>query len=518
MAPTRIVVCSSKGDGYHGFALWLQHGLSPLMRHVIRVRRVADGCELPGSPRALEARALPELLRNAELVQTLRATAAAADEHALDELLASLQHGISEVRRVRAERRADDLEIAPPARLIRRAQRGSVKLRRALVIDDRLPDATRDAGSNAVLGHVRALMALGYRVEFVAARQIRTDAVPADGDLAKVHWHRAPAVTSVEDALRRNADRYEVIYLHRVSNASAYAGLARQCCPQAHLVYSVADLHHLRLTRQAQVHELPNLLARAEVAKRTELLAMRSVDAVITHSNAEAEYLAAEAPDARVHVVPWPVTAAPCNTSFSSRTGLAFIGSVGHEPNLDAVVWLLEQIMPRVWRRDPSITCRIVGAGWPDVLCGRLDRRVQVVGAVSDLSTLFDQVRLTVAPLRFGAGIKGKVLDSLAAGIPCVVTPTAAEGLALTPPLRALIGQSPDQLANLVWRLHKDAELNSKTAAVGLDLIARAFSNKQVRAALQGALKRSDVQPAVTPLRRCPSAAPQRCSHRRVGT
>jgi hypothetical protein len=147
------------------------------------------------------------------------------------------------------------------------------------------------------------------------------------------------------------------------------------------------------------------------------------------------------------------VTPTACNTSFAARAGLAFIGSVGHDPNLDAVVWLIEEIMPRVWRRDPSIICRIVGAGWPDMFRGHLDRRVQLVGAVPELATLFDQVRLTVAPLRFGAGIKGKVLDSLAAGVPCAMTEIAAEGLALTPPLRSLVGQTPDQLANLVWRL-----------------------------------------------------------------
>ena len=504
---------SHTGDGHHGFALWLQQGLSPLTRHVIRVRRVADGSELPGSPRVFEARALPEVLRSGELVPILRAAAVGADDDGLDELLHSLRRGISEVRQICAERRADDLEIAAPPRLLHRGQGEPIKQRRALIVDDRMPDGARDAGSNAVLGHMRALMALGYRVEFVPARQSRDDAVPADGDLAKVHWYRAPAVTSVEDVLRQNANRYEVIYLHRVSNASAYAGLARQWCPQAHLVYSVADLHHLRLARQAQVHDLPRLLARAEVVKQTELLAMRSVDAVITHSGAEAEYLAAAAPGVRVHVVPWPVTAAACNTSFASRTGLAFIGSVGHEPNLDAVVWLLEEIMPRVWRRDPSITCRIVGAGWPDVLSGHLDRRVQVVGAVAELATLFDQVRLTVAPLRFGAGIKGKVLDSFAAGVPCVMTPIAAEGLALSPSLQALIGQSPDQLANLIWRLHKDVELNAKSAAAGLDLIAREFSTKQVRQSLQAALIRSKLPDAASSPRQRPARRKIR-SHR----
>lgn len=358
------------------------------------------------------------------------------------------------------------------------------------MIDDRLPDAARDAGSNAVLGHMRALMTLGYRVEFVPARQSRTDAVPPDRDLAGVRWHRAPAVTSVEDVLRRNADAYELIYLHRLSNAMSYAGLARQWCPQAQIMYSLADLHHLRMARQAKLQALPQLLAQAESVKQSELLAMHGVDAVITHSTAEAEYLFDEAPKVPVHVVPWPLAATPCNAPLAARAGLAFIGSVARDPNVDAVVWLIEQIMPRVWRRDPSITCRIVGAGWPDLVRGRFDRRVQLVGAVPELATLFDQVRLTVAPLRFGAGIKGKVLDSFAAGVPCVMTEIAAEGLPLAPPLRSLVGQNPDQLANLIWRAHKDADFNAKAAAAGLDLIRTYHSEAAVSAALRVAARK----------------------------
>jgi glycosyltransferase involved in cell wall biosynthesis len=368
------------------------------------------------------------------------------------------------------------------------------KVRRALVIDDRLPDPTRDAGSNAVLGHMRPLMALGYHVEFVAARQSRNDVPPSDHDLARVRWHRAPAITSVEDVLRRNAGRYELIYLHRLSNASAYAGLARQWCPQAQIIYSVADLHHVRMQRQAELHKLPQLRARAEGIKQSELHAMRSVDAVLTHSHAEADYLLAQAPGVRTHVVPWPLARMPCNRPFTARSGLAFIGSVAHDPNVDAVVWLIEQIMPRVWRRDPSITCRIVGAGWPDLVRGRLDRRVVLTGAVPSLATLFDQVRLTVAPLRFGAGIKGKVLESFAAGVPCVMTPIAAEGLALAPVLRRLVGENPDQLANLIWRAHKDTEFSSEAAVAGLDLITREFGAEQVQSALQAVLLRPKAQ------------------------
>ena len=299
-----------KGDGHHGFALWLQHGLSPLAPHVVRVRRVGDGSELPGSPRLLEARDGTTLMHSTELLPAVHAAAhATPDEAALDEFLWSLQSGINHVRQLRAERRMTQVRTWASPRAPAPASRRPRACAGRWSSMTACPIAARDAGSNAMLGHIRALIALGYQVEFVATQQIVDDAAPPrpPHGLDVVHWHQAPAVATVEEVLRRNAGAYELIYLHRLSNAFAYAGLVRLWCPRAHVLYSVADLHHVRLARQAQVLALPNLLAQARAVKQAEFLAMRSVDAVITHSRAEAEYLAREAPGARVHVVGWPV-------------------------------------------------------------------------------------------------------------------------------------------------------------------------------------------------------------------
>jgi glycosyltransferase involved in cell wall biosynthesis len=438
-------------------------------------------------------------VRSTELLPALHAAAhAAPDEAALDAILWSLQNGIDHVRQLRAERRmARGTNLNESTALLAPASRRPKNLCRALVIDDRMPDAARDAGSNAILGHMRALIALGYQVEFVATQQIVDDAAPSSlppHGFEAVHWHQAPAVATVEEVLRRNAGAYDLIYLHRLSNASAYAGLARHWCPRAHVVYSVADLHHVRLARQAQVQGLPNLLARARAVKQSELLAVHSVDAVITHSRAEAAYLAREAPGTRVHVVGWPVEVGARNVEFARRSGVAFIGSPGHDPNRDAVQWLIDEIMPRVWARDPALMCEIIGADWPAIFPDALDHRIWLAGRVPDLTTVFDRVRLTVAPLRFGAGIKGKVLESFAADVPCVMTSVAAEGLPLTPGVRQLVADKPEQIAELICLLHADAEANSEAAQAGRGMLANNFTADQVRRDLSAALARTAVR------------------------
>jgi O-antigen biosynthesis protein len=135
--------------------------------------------------------------------------------------------------------------------------------------------------------------------------------------------------------------------------------------------------------------------------------------------------------------------------------------------------------------------CEIIGADWPEIFPDALDHRIWLAGKVPGLATVFDRVRLTVAPLRFGAGIKGKVLESFAADVPCVMTSIAAEGLPLAPAVRRLIADKPEQIAELICSLHASAEANSEAAHAGLGLLANNFTAEQVRRDLSAALARA---------------------------
>jgi hypothetical protein len=99
---------------------------------------------------------------------------------------------------------------------------------RALVIDDRTPKSDRDAGSNAVLEHMQSLQRLGYEVVFVPADQFAPDVVDGTAlEAIGVKSCQAPIYGSVEDVMRRQASTFDLIYLHRVSNASKYLSLGR---------------------------------------------------------------------------------------------------------------------------------------------------------------------------------------------------------------------------------------------------------------------------------------------------
>jgi glycosyltransferase involved in cell wall biosynthesis len=463
------------GDGRHSFFLPMRP-LDPFTRHEIIVRRPADRAPL-GIPaviwpvRGIDRRARAGLA--AVLGEAVRAAASQAEAEALRELLLD-----------QAERlRSTEPRVLPSVRA-RRARQLC-----ALVIDEQWPRPDHDAGSQAVVSHMRALRKLGWRVEFVAADMNACDArAEALLGASGITCHTAPAVASVEEVLRRHPDRYGLVYLHRIGTAASYAGLVRRHQRLARLVYSVADLHHVRLARQAHIEARPELLASARVLAAQELAAMRQVDTVITHSATEAEWLARQAPDVPVHVVPWSVKPWPKQTPMQ-RSGVLLVANFAHAPNLDGAVWLTTEVMPRVWAEAPGICLTIAGADLPASVRTRLaESRVRLLGHVPDLAPLYNAARLAVAPLRFGAGLKGKVLEAWAAGVPCAMTPIAAEGFSLSADLAGAVAEDAASLARLIVALHADPARADQLGRAGRALLRGTFNAGRERDALAAAI------------------------------
>jgi glycosyltransferase involved in cell wall biosynthesis len=481
------------GSGRHSFELALPIALSALEAHQIRILREADGAELPGSPVMLPAASAFD----AGLKESLDGILARLDSDT-DEggALAFLTGQTDRLLARRAERHGRRGE-REALRLHRRRWGGSAgdepavsSGRRALVVDDQVPAASRDAGSVAILSHMRALRALGYEVSFVAAQEIADGASAARLAAAEgIAVCGAPYYSCVEDVLCRQAGTFDLVYLHRAANADSYLSLARRHSPKARIVYSVADLHHLRLARQAQVERRPELLAFSRRMAASEMLAAKRADIVLTHSSVEAELLRREAGFGKVHVVPFAVAPRRARRPFAERRGIAFLGGAEHAPNPDAVHHLVHDILPLVWAQDPTLTCTIVGHGWHRNRLPAIDPRVEWVGPVEDLDAVLHTVRLTVAPLRFGAGIKGKVLDSFAAALPCVMTPIAAEGLPLTATLQGLVGPDAAALAERIVHLHADPAANQAIGDAAARLVAAEFCLARVSETLREALQ-----------------------------
>ncbi len=361
--------------------------------------------------------------------------------------------------------------------------------KRAYFIDDSVPTPDQDAGSNAAFEHMKALQALGYKVTFLPADNM-APIPPYTGNLQKlgIECLHYPFFWSVEEVFRKARVAPNLVYLHRFSNASKYATMARRYFPKCRIVYNVADLHFLRMEREAELDPTITSPEQASQQRLVEMQAMQGVDNVIVHSPTEAALLHAADPRIAVSVVPWTVQPRPTPIPFAQRTGAAFIGSFGHPPNGDAVRHYISDIAPGLRARAPEIVTYIAGSKMPDEFARLQVPGVVPVGFVPVLADLLYQLRCTVVPLRYGAGIKGKVLESFAHGLPCIMSEIAAEGLELEGDLAWLVAHSAEEFMEKIILVHRDEGLNQRLAEAGLAYIAARHSADVVRSNLNNAV------------------------------
>ena len=353
--------------------------------------------------------------------------------------------------------------------------------KRVLFIDDSVPTPDRDAGSNAAFEHMLALQRVGYEVHFVPADNMAcippyTAALERRG----IRCYHTPFMWSVEEVLRRSDYKFDLAYIHRPGNASKYTSVIRSLHPTARIVFNVADLHYLRMEREAVLRDRQDLLEPAARMRELELAALRAVDHVITHSETEAKLISDALPGVQATVIPWTVVPEPPALSFEDRNGIAFVGSFNHPPNRDAAKWLAYEIMPLVWQQDPSIRLSIIGSSITAADHSMASDRLEIVGWVPDIAKALHLYRLTIAPLRYGAGLKGKVINSFAAGLPVIMTPISAEGINLPPPLDQLITDTPASMADLIVSIYNDSRRGQLLSEAGLRFVAETYSRASV--------------------------------------
>lgn len=349
--------------------------------------------------------------------------------------------------------------------------------RRALVIDSRTPMPDQDAGSVEVVNYMRSLQSFEFKVTFIPA-----DFLVASGRYTSalqnlgIECLYVPHVKSVQAHLRERGADYDLVILVRAHNAARHIGAVRRHCRNAKVVFHTIDLHFLRERRQAEVEGSAMLARAAERTREMELRTMRLADATIVVSSVEEVMLRREAPDIRLSHIPLLCDAAGRSAGFASRRDILFIGGYEHLPNVDAVLYFAAEIWPLIRTRLPDARFLVLGSNAPAEVLALEGNGISVVGYVEELAPYFNRCRLSVAPLRFGAGIKGKIATSLGFGVPCIATRIAVEGMGLTSDREILVADTPAEFADAVASLYADEALWSSLSGRGLEFIERNMS------------------------------------------
>lgn len=359
-----------------------------------------------------------------------------------------------------------------------------------LIIDMVTPTPDQDSGSVDAYSHLKILYELGYQPTFLPSITLEREG-KYTGDLERIGvecWHR-PWITSVEDHLRRHGDRYRYVMISREPTAATYIDLVLRTCPRARVIFNTVDLHYLREERQAEHTGNETHRAIARAIRERELGVMCKADITILISSAEQELIARELPGIRTYQVPLIMDIRDRHsTPFKERRDVLFIGGFRHLPNIDAVSWLVTEIWPRVKARIPGARLHVVGSNPTPAILELSEDDVLVHGFVPDVSGFFNQCRLSVAPLRFGAGLKGKVGRSLGYGLPVVVTPMAAEGSGLTHSKEILVAGNSQEFAEGVVCLYEDEALWTRLSAAGLAFFEDHYSYSAGRVTFVGLL------------------------------
>ncbi len=349
--------------------------------------------------------------------------------------------------------------------------------RRALVTDVTTPRPDRDSGSIDTFQYIRLLQTLGFKVVFFP------DDLRHDGRYTEalqkigVECLYLPYVRSLRSHLDKHGAHYDLVLIQRAHSAAQHIDLVRRKCANARVLFNTVDLHFLREQRQAETEQSTQLAEQARRTKALELGVMRKSDATIVISEAERVLLQKEAPDLRIAAIPYVREVHGSAASFQQRRDLVFIGGFLFDPNVDALKYFAEEIWPLIRVQLPELRLLVVGSGMvPEVISiGRIPG-IEILGFVENITPIFSRCRLSIAPLRYGAGIKGKVGTSIRHGVPCVATPVAAEGMGLQDRVNVMIGRDAAAFAAAVIEAYQDEVLWDELSANGLKLFEEHYS------------------------------------------
>jgi GT2 family glycosyltransferase/glycosyltransferase involved in cell wall biosynthesis len=347
---------------------------------------------------------------------------------------------------------------------------------RVLVIDAETPDPTRDSGSVRATAMLQILRKLGCHVQCMpvfgdarsgAVRRLQdagVEIIHAPTPLARLRWWRD------------NGGDLDVVIACRLPIARECLPLARRYAAQAAVVFDTVDLHFLRLERAAALTCEPGDKAAASRARRAELKLIGHADLTLVVSEYERQLLEHATPGAPVRVLSNIEDVRESAVPFAARRGLLFLGNFGHPPNVDAARWLCREILPRLRERLPGVVLHLVGYGSKTAVGELAGTDVEVHGQVADLGPILDAVRVALAPLRYGAGVKGKINRAMGCGLPVVTTPIGAEGMGLTDHMTALIAADAEDFARATAELYADERLWQVLSVAGLAHVRQCFS------------------------------------------
>ncbi len=348
-----------------------------------------------------------------------------------------------------------------------------------LFVDYAVPRYDVYAGSRTNFMYLKLLVEMGLEVKFLPADFQRVEPYSSelnqlgietlDGEWYQENW---------QHWLRENGQGLDYVFFHKPDPAATFLPAVKSCTNAA-IIYQCHDLHYLRLRREAELENNPAILEEANLYEEKEDSIFTGSDVVLTFSEAEAKFIQGRFPHKQIFTVPlffYRDVREP-ERDFSQRHDLLFVGACAHTPNRDAIAWFCSEVLPHIQQQIPAIVLNVVGADPARDISSLQSESIRILGRLSEgeLQSLYDSTRLMVVPLRFGAGVKGKIIEALYNGVPIVSTAIGLEGIGGIDRL-ASAQDSPADFAAEVVALYQAEKKLEELSRRGSKLVADNFT------------------------------------------
>ncbi len=360
----------------------------------------------------------------------------------------------------------------------------SVNRKTILIIDHYIPQPDRDAGSRSIVCFLNVFVKLGLNVKFWPDNGHKdsnyVDLLQQKGIEA---YYGPEYVNSFSKWISINGCNIDFVLLNRPYISNKFLKPLRKYS-KAKLFYYGHDLHYARMEAEAKIKGNRKLYAESVKMKKLETMIWRKVDVVYYPSIDEVEKVKHIAPEVNVKVLqPYYFDIAnTINRVPVSSNKIIFVAGFGHPPNVDGAKWLVNDIMPLVWAIKPQTSLSLVGSNPTAEVLALQGDNVEVTGFVSDyiLDSYYSSARVAVVPLRFGAGIKNKVLEALNKRVPLVTTTAGIQGMAELNEF-VPICDNPHDFANAIIQFLENDQAWSVATHAGYSYVVDKFSMKSMQ-------------------------------------
>jgi glycosyltransferase involved in cell wall biosynthesis len=361
-------------------------------------------------------------------------------------------------KKLRRLEQLNTLKEQPSAYAVNYDELPSIK-KRILMIDMTTPTPDKDAGSYAAMQEMRLLRYFGFDITFVPLDLQYKVKYTSQLQALGVEVLYQPFYRQIGDIILQKMPSISCVYVTRYNVAAQFIDILKSNFPQIPIIFNNADLHFLREIRTALSNSSKAELEQALVTRNNELAVINKVDAVLSYTEIEQAVITSHLLESKnLFKCPWILQQKTKGHVFSDRKGIAFLGGFKHLPNIQAVDFFVNQVIPLLKEQAPEIKLYLYGSDMPDRFAQYQSDNVELVGYVESLEQVFHHCRIFVAPLLAGAGIKGKVLEAMAFGVPSVLSPIAAEGTGLTNGLTAMIADKPEEWVSCIRGLYNNEQ------------------------------------------------------------